>query len=263
MTVVGHWARAHASDPNRLLYGAAVGAMILLGFAILQPLADRVELRQGAIAVRRLGDWSVIPFAEVVAVVKRPIHGLDVRTARCSHRTTFLRNRVELHAKLRAILPMRCFPAALEAPFEARVPAILPTLASTLLLLLALATLYLHFGIPRSSREGSDVSFVLALFALVGFGWMATRLPLRLRVSATTISIRYAICTRVLLVIDLTRVDLTGGTATAPTQVLKLATRRARVTLRDGELNLPVAELHSAIVRLRERAVGGPRSPFR
>jgi hypothetical protein len=53
----------------------------------------------------------------------------------------------------------------------------------------------------------------------LGFGRLATKLPLRLRVSETAISIRYAICTRVLLVTDPTRVDLTGGTGTAPKQV--------------------------------------------
>lgn len=207
------------------------------------------------LALRTNGRWAFIPLSEIVTLEKRPRYAVAIHTTDDHETSADLHDRDEVFATLRERLPARCFNDVTAIPLDARV---LPSLLAVSVLAATLAfgfALYVHFRPPRRCYP-IDPGLMMAVVPCVMCGVALWTAPLRLRVTARDVTVRYALRTVTLSIADLVRNDLDTPSLGKPVQVLTLATSRTKVKLRDGTTDVPVEDVHRAIARLREDSEG-------
>jgi hypothetical protein len=253
---------AHEASPaNALGYGIPV-AFAFLGscFFFVSRFTPAALVGKRALALRTNGRWAFVRLSEIVTVAKRPRYAIAVHTADDHETSADLPDRVELFATLRERLPARCFEDTTAIPMDGRILSsvvAVAVLAATFALGFAL---HAHFRPPRSDYP-IDPGLVVAAVPCLMCGVALWTAPLRFRVTALHVTVRYALRAVTLPIADLVQNDLALPALGKPFQVLTLATSHAKVTLRDGVTDVPVEDVHRAIVRLRE-GVKGRRTPL-
>ena len=182
-----------ASRANAAGYGVPVAFAFLASvFFFASRFTPSAVVGKRTLALRTNGRWAFIRLSEIVTVEKRPRYAIAVHTADDHETSADLRDRVELYATLRERLPARCFKDVTTPPLDGR---ILPSLVAVSVLAGTVAfgfALYIHLRPPRSDYP-IDPGLMVAAIPSVMCGVLLWTAPLRFRVTALHVTVRYAL----------------------------------------------------------------------